>query len=185
MSTETRRPSVIAQLRALAPDHGLDRGKALRLSELQAERLLRAMNVRRGPVPTSIISELPRIHVQQLAMAVSGAASWSNGQWVITVNSAESPQDNRFTVAHELKHILDHPTRRFMYPSIDGESPSRRAEQMANHFAASLLMPRAWVTWLWELGIRDPSYLARHFDVSLEDMEVRLRAIGLETAPPP
>ena len=82
-------------------------------------------------------------------------------------------------MAHEFKHIVDHRFIHLLYPAIGALSSHDRAEQMADHFAASRLMPRAWVQRKWDDGTRDVAALARTFDVSRSAMRYRLSALGL------
>ena len=39
----------------------------------------------------------------------SAATQWSHGRWLILLNGAVSRGRQRWSLAHELKHILDHP----------------------------------------------------------------------------
>ena len=56
---------------------------------------------------------------------------------------------------------------------------TERAEQICDHFAACLLMPRLWLKRAWAEGEQSPGTLARRFDVSRAAMSIRLRQIGL------
>src|SRR4051812_28289255 len=101
--------SVIASLRDFVPITQLSRAQALRLAELQAARFRVLTNQREPLLPTAAIAELPRPHVVRLSpLPVSGATAWSNGQWQILLRSSEPIGRQRFSLAHELKHILDH-----------------------------------------------------------------------------
>jgi hypothetical protein len=60
-----------------------------------------------GPVPERIITELPKLHVQRFSpLPVSGATQWTHGRWLVLLNEPITRQ--RFSLAHEAKHILDH-----------------------------------------------------------------------------
>lgn len=84
----------------------------------------------------------------------------------------------RFTLAHEFKHVLDHPFTRTLYPGhIERESP--QAEAMCDYFAACLLMPRLWVKRLWTGGLQDIDHLAARFRVSPAAMSLRLSQLGI------
>ena len=73
----------------------------------------------------------------------------------------------RFTVAHELKHVLDASHEDAIYRHLPaGPDRRRHIEAVCDHFAACLLMPRAQVKRLWGEGIQDFSVLATYFDVS-------------------
>jgi XRE family transcriptional regulator, fatty acid utilization regulator len=82
---------------------------------------------------------------------VSGAASHLPGLQTILVNRNESPSRRAFDLAHELFHIL---TWDAMPPArIEGREPrptkGNRVEQLANNFAAALLMPEAVIRRRW------------------------------------
>jgi Zn-dependent peptidase ImmA (M78 family) len=85
----------------------------------------------------------------------------------------------RFSLMHEFKHVLDHPFVQTAY-SADRTQPSRFAEQVCDSFAASVLMPRAWVKAVFcNEGVQELAILARRFGVSQMAMRVRLLQLGL------
>lgn len=104
----------------------------------------------------------------------------------IFVNSEHAPVRQRFTVAHELGHYFQ---RKGMAPEFSESYALRRdhlascgtdrEEIYANKFAAALLMPEEIVRELHEVGMV-PIEMARHLQVSLESMEIRLQTLGLE-----
>jgi Zn-dependent peptidase ImmA (M78 family) len=175
--------SVLRDLRDPIPLRALSLAEGLRLAERQANRLLKIMNVAVPPVPDTVITELPRIQVERIALGpVSGATEWSHGRWLILVNSTEPPGRQRFSLAHEFKHVLDHPFAATLYPDDRNRVDQHRAEQVCDHFAACLLMPRRLLEPRWEAGFRNPIALARLFRVSPTAMRFRLRATGLREA---
>jgi Zn-dependent peptidase ImmA (M78 family) len=136
-------------------------------------------------VPESAITSLPRIHLDRLIPSpVSGATQWTRGRWVIIVNGADPKGRQRYSMAHELKHIIDAPFAHFLYPERGSQSSHERAEQTCDFFAAALLMPRSWVKRLFcdELT-QDVRNLSRHFEVSTTAMQVRLLQLGLIDPP--
>jgi Zn-dependent peptidase ImmA (M78 family) len=78
---------------------------------------------------------------------------WSHGRWLILLNAADSRGRQRFSLAHELKHILDHPFVTILYARW-GESTDQ-AEQACDYFASCLLMPSRWLRQAWAEGMRD------------------------------
>jgi Zn-dependent peptidase ImmA (M78 family) len=175
--------SVITKLRKLTPTRPLTFIEALRIAELQANRLLELQGVTAPPVSETVISSLPRVLVDRMyPMPRSGGSDWIDGRWVIVVNSAEIPERQRVGIFHEWKHCLDHPFIKYLYPPIDGMSSYDRAEQVAEYFAACSLMPRAWVKRDYGRGLQDARQLARRYGVSPAAMQRRLRELGLETA---
>lgn len=118
----------------------LTHGEALRVAELQALRLLKLSNVAAPPVPESVIRDVPKVLVKRIVpWPVSGASDWAKGTWVIVVNGAEPEPRQRFTVAHEFKHIVDYPFIDVLYPASLGMSTHRRTESTCDYFAGCLL----------------------------------------------
>ena len=110
---------------------------------------------------------------------VSGATNWSHGRWLIVLNGLEPRGRQRFSLAHEFKHILDHPFIDVLYPETPTMSSEERAEQICDYFAACLLMPRLWVKRAWRNGEQSRRALSERFDVSPAAMTFRLQQIGL------
>jgi Zn-dependent peptidase ImmA (M78 family) len=154
----------------------LSAAEVLRHAELQASGLLQLAGVTEPPVEESIIADLPRIRVERVEPArVQAAATWSHGRWLVLINGAMSQGRQRFSLAHEFKHILDHPSVSTLYRNADECVP----EQACDYFAACLLMPRRWLRQAWAEGIRDVHVLARRFGVSPVAVKIRLLQIGL------
>lgn len=177
------RGSVLASLRALAPTQAMTLDEALRLAERQANRLLELCGGPTVPVPSSIVTDQPRITVEHdpelPAHAASGCSDWDKHRrtWVISLNPTEPRRRRRFTVLHEYKHIIDHPS--------PGIRPSRYAYQrpvaeiVADYFAGCVLIPKRLLAAAYYDGIQRPADLAQLFDVSKEAIQVRLAQIGL------
>jgi len=112
---------------------------------------------------------------------ISAISQWAPGERPIFVlNGVHSPDRQRFTLAHELKHVLDASHEDAIYGHLpEGPARQRHIEAVCDHFAASLLMPRAWVKRLWGQGIQDLPVLSSYFDVSQQAMLIRLQALGL------
>jgi hypothetical protein len=172
--------SVIADLRAVCPHRRLTFGEGLRVAELQANRLLEAASIREPAVPDSVVTSLPRVTVERVSrIPVSGSVRWSKGLWLISLNRSEPQVRQRFSLAHELKHVIDAPFGEVLYPDWRGLSAHERTEQVANHFAACLLMPKAWVRRAYfDLGNMNVSGLAARFGVSQAAMRYRLESLG-------
>ena len=173
--------TVLTQLREVVPMRALTRGEAVRIAELQATKLLRLSDVEQPPVPEAIITGLPRIEVRRISpFAASGASHWSKGCWQIVVNGSEAPARQRLTVAHEFKHVLDHPFRHLLYPDVPGQRGYDRAEQVCDYFAGCVFMPKVWVAKAYyDRGIQRLDLLARRFRVSQMAMRVRLLQLGI------
>lgn len=172
--------SVLTQLRDLVPLRPLTQGEAMRVAELQANRLLELMNIGEGPTPEGVISGQPHVRVERMApIPVSGSAHWVRPHWIIVVNGAEPPVRQRFSLAHEYKHILDHGRSEYLYPRTSLRSHEERVETACDYFAGCLLMPRQWLKRDWGNGIQDLRTLSRRYGVSQMAMRVRLLQIGL------
>ena len=172
---------VIRSLRDRVPIRPLTVIEGLGIAELQAAQLLQLSGIVKPPVPESVIADLPKIQVERMTPApMSGATQWSHGRWLIALNGAEPKVRQRFSLAHEFKHVLDNPFITVLYPSIQGQTARERSEQVCDIFAANLLMPRPWVKSLYcDEGVQDLGRLAQRFNVSKMAMQVRLLQMGL------
>lgn len=112
-----------------------------------------------------------------IAKQVSGLTFYIGEQPVILFNDAEAPQRIRFTIGHELGHIvLGHVqpgghTRQNREPQ-PGDDPM---EQAANRFAADLLAPACV---LWGLDLHRAEDIARVCKISIQ--AARFRAERME-----
>ncbi len=112
---------------------------------------------------------------------------------VIGVNSLHHPNRKRFTIAHELGHMLLHPKTgvhldKVMIQMRDSKSAegSDHDEIEANRFAAELLMPAAFlerdIRSMGKIHADDETAidsLAKRYGVSKQSMAIRLSGIGL------
>ena len=72
---------------------------------------------------------------------ISGVVDYDNKQ--ININDSESPCRKRFTIAHEIGHIILHPgENRIDFRTQPSDRPFDVKEFEANEFAGCLLMPR-------------------------------------------
>ena len=108
----------------------------------------------------------------EAAKQVSGFTFFAGAQPVILYNDTELPQRIRFTVAHELGHLVlghvrpgEH-TRQNREPQ-PGDSPM---EQSANRFAADLLAPACV---LWGLDLHRAEDIARVCKISIQAAHFR------------
>jgi Zn-dependent peptidase ImmA (M78 family) len=174
------KPAVIRQLRDFVPIRPLTRQEALRIAELQAIRFLVLSGVSQPPVPERIMTELPRVLVERFTpLPVSGAAEWSHGRWLVLINGAEPQTRQRFSVAHEFKHVLDHRFAAVLYENLPADERDDFIEHVCDYFAGSLLVPRTWLKNAWAGGLQGLPELAHRFAVSQAAMQVRLKQVGL------
>lgn len=108
----------------------------------------------------------------EIAKQVSGLTFYSGSQPVILYNDAESSQRIRFTIGHELGHIVlghvqpgEH-TCQNREPQL-GDSPT---EQAANRFAADLLAPACV---LWGLDLHRAEDIAKVCKISIQAAHFR------------
>jgi Zn-dependent peptidase ImmA (M78 family) len=154
--------------------------ETLRIAELQANRLLGRFGIDQPPVAEEIISELPRIEVvREPGLPVSGCAHWNGRHWVIALSADEPPARQKFSAAHEFKHVLDHTTGIFLYRDTPYQSAAAQAERVADYFAACLLMPKRLVKRLWFEGPQSVERLADSFEVSPAAVRYRVSQLGL------
>lgn len=181
---ETNTRSVLALLRALVPQRQLTYNEALRVAELQANRLLEHFAITSPAVPDEIVSELPRIKVDyESGLPVSGSAHWNGRYWVITLSADEPRSRQRFSLMHEFKHVLDHTTKDFLYQDHPASSADEHAERVADYFAACLLMPKRVVKQLWFAGPQSIEHMADKLRVSPAAARYRLAQLGLTEQP--
>ena len=121
------KPDVLRELRDLMPTRSLGFHEALRLAEQQAARLLELRGIDLPAVPDSVITDLAKIEVRKLApFPTSGASHWSQGKWRVAINATEPATRQRFSLAHEFKHIIDHRDADVLYAAL----PVRERAQM-------------------------------------------------------
>jgi Zn-dependent peptidase ImmA (M78 family) len=175
----------ITVLRDKVPLRPLTFGEAQRIAEMQATIFLKQMGVKGPAVPGRIISELPKLRVNRLSpFPTSGASQWYRGQWLVVLNGSEPTTRQRFSLAHEFKHIIDHRFIDLIYNRFPERDRAAMIEQLCDYFAGCLLMPRPWVKHYYCAGVQHLPELAELFGVSQAAMTVRLNQLGLvEPAP--
>lgn len=106
-------------------------------------------------------------------------------KWVIYVNASDSPKRRRFTIAHELGHLISYLYNGASKSEIDNNGKIadyafatrtgdiNPVEAEANAIAASLLMPESTVISLYSDG-KTVEEMADYFQVSESAMLIRL-----------
>lgn len=112
---------------------------------------------------------------------IDGIVINSNEEKSIHVNEDQIYQRQRFTIAHEIGHIVLHHDMEANYEMVDyrtsgGEFSQKEFE--ANSFAAALLMPKEKVTQVWN-DLRDVDDVADVFQVSKRAASIRLMNLEL------
>ena len=180
-SSKTASRSLLARLRSLTPTHDqVTFPEALWIGERQAARLVATLAASDHGVTEQILTAaMPRLHVIRDDLPVSGTSHWNGQVWVICLNTSDSPARQRFTLLHELKHVIDHGAAARLYRGSRLVNASRQAEKAADYFAGCVLVSKRSLKASWGQGLHDPGQLARYFGVSVTAIQVRLDQTGL------
>lgn len=172
--------SPLSALRSLVPRRPLAYQESLRIAELQAQLLLDLAQVKGPPVPTDALSLLPRTKVVYLDDSpIAASAHWDGRDWIIVVNGRQREPRRRHSLAHELKHVIDHTTRSFLYTGTPRVTPPEQTERAADYFADCLLMPFAWLRHASSSGCQTANEYASRFVVPVGAAKKRLNQVGL------
>lgn len=168
------------------------------LARRRAEQLLREAGIVAPPVPVQQLAERVGAVVRYAPFEgqMSGLLHRSEGgnRAVIGVNSRHPTVRQRFSIAHELGHLILHQPAlqidQHAFVSFRNSKSSKATdphEMEANQFAAALLMPDALLRECVEQLGQDAGVeesigpLARQFDVSAQAMTIRLTSLGAIT----
>lgn len=153
-----------------------------------AQELLSAMRATAPPIDAERAAELCGARVVRHRFssdALSGFLVALEDGAMIAVNHSHHPVRQRFTLAHELGHLVMGHFADYhldLASSVDsGEPPGYdwRHERLANTFAANLLMPAGLVRADYLSDNFTPERLATRYRVSREAMGIRLTTLGL------
>ena len=170
---------LVERLRDLTPPWSISQREARHIAERQTKLLLAAAGITTPPVPTEIVSQLHGVHVYPLpevpVKGLLGASKPTAQGGDILIDGSLPLAEQRVTLLHELKHIIDggHATR------LHQRSRGASGEQLCTAFAISVLMPGAWLRADWQNGNRSTARLAERYMVPVEAVEQRLQALGL------
>ena len=165
------------------------------LARRKAQQLLREAGIVAPPVPVEQLAERMGAVVRyapfdgQMSGLLHRAEDGTRA--VIGVNSRHPTVRQRFSIAHELGHLVLHepafqidPHAFVSFRNSKSSNASDPHEIEANQFAAALLMPvallRACVEQLGENPDVEEAIrrLAQRFDVSTQAMTIRLTSLG-------
>jgi Zn-dependent peptidase ImmA (M78 family) len=166
-----------------------------RITQL-AEGLLARTGVTDLPVPVETIAREVGAVIRRgpLPSDLSGFLLQDHGRTIIAVNSRQAKQRQRFTIAHEIGHLLlhnfqSHVDRGFEIYRRDQRSSRAEvaAEIEANQFAADLLMPKRLIDAIVPkfvdlLNERQIKAIAERFGVSAQALTFRLTNLGVTQA---
>ena len=145
-----------------------------------AEGYLTELGVDRPSVPSELIAAFDRdrpTEVYLLPLRSCHGAVWLlEDEWVVHLNSLDSPQERRQTLFHEAFHIACRSANPAFRKVDMGHKPFR--DVLADHFATCMLMPRKWVA-EHTSTTRDVKNMAGIFDVTVPAIKHRLGQLGL------
>ena len=98
------------------------------------------------------------------------------------INAGEPITRQRFSLAHEFKHILDNPFIDVLYGTADTPARAKLIEQLCDYFAGCLLVPEPWLRDAWTSGTHELPVLAGLFNVSQAAIATRLGQTGITRA---
>lgn len=161
--------------------------------EARAEETLARFNFKLPPMPVDKIAKGlgAVIRFQPLDEELSGMIYVKDGTPIIGVNALHHPNRQRFTLAHEIGHLVMHHDIISAEVHIDKEFPvlmrdatsatgQVKVERDANRFAAALLVPRRMLekelrAKPFEIDGQSPlDELAKKFRVSKQMIEFRI-----------
>jgi Zn-dependent peptidase ImmA (M78 family) len=169
-----------------------------RQPEREARKILERFGATRLPIDVEALADHlgATFSYRSLDPSISGLLFRDDVHTIIGVNESHPPGRQRFTIAHEIGHLVMHRGRpilldRSMRVNWRQDAPddaTDREEIEANAFAAALLMPDRHVrrqlgTLLRQHRVGDTDQLihglAKGFAVSTEAMNYRLIGLGL------
>jgi Zn-dependent peptidase ImmA (M78 family) len=120
------------------------------------------------PVPAEIIEKIcmnQPIEVRLVPLKSAHGAVWRlKDGWVIHLNSIDTPARKRFTLFHELFHILAHSNASPIFKKVPSQKEGSFNELLADHFSAVMIMPEEMIREKWP-EVKDLSKMAAIFDV--------------------
>ena len=172
-----------AKLSTLQPTLPLSERSSFEQAQAAAETLVEEWKL--GNVPANELESAIRnldtlILYVDSPQFISGAACQVPGVNTILINRKEAEGRRHFDLAHELFHILtweqmppEHAERvEFQY---QGKGRQKRIEQLANNFAAALLMPERVLQQRWQA--RDGQEIHKRLNATASDFLVTATAL--------
>lgn len=160
-----------------------------------AEDILEAHRITSPPVPIERLAKSlgARLRHEALKGGLSGFLYREGNSAIIGINTHHSPARQRFTIAHEMGHLVLHQQRSVRVDHefqlrlrSDLSSQGTNQEEMeANLFAAEILMPKSLIE--RDLGTietvdlldsRAIEALSKKYGVSVQALLIRLAALG-------
>lgn len=156
-------------------------GRVFELVEMLARDYLDRAAGPRPPVPAKLVSQADEQHTIEIRLvplsAYHGAIWRLDKGWIIQLNGNDTSSARRFTLFHEVFHILAHCKTTPVFRKRGGEGGCFN-ELLADYFATCVLMPREWVKEKW-VEVNDLKRMAEIFGVQRSAMCFRLKQMGL------
>ncbi len=161
--------------------------------EQETNKIIKKFDLR-IPVDVEGLSQDLNIEIKKADdkdISVSGLLYRKDGVAYMAINSAETTERQRFTIAHEIGHFVLHTTKdifvEYRQKTYEKNVVRTNKEIEANHFAACLLMPRSEIEKEvknlnkldCEVSPNDIHVLANKYQVSDEAMTFRLLNLNL------
>ena len=199
------RPSAqeaVASFLAFAQNHGekspnIPPGLSRLRPGTAANRILTAVGIKAPPVSPVDVAQHLGVPVFEWGFSpeVSGIFVIEDGTAAIGVNQSHPHVRQRFTIAHELGHLVFHGDEDLFvdftemeiaalaYENEEQRGKQRRLEIKANQFASDLLMPLKWVGEdFGKYGVDNLISFATRYEVSEQALWFRLINIKLVSA---
>ena len=155
--------------------------KNLDRARLLARQAIKKYNIR-YPINLYYVAHKLDVEIYQtkkLPRQILGSVKLSGDKiWIITINSNQINSRQRFSIAHEMGHILLHHDQAG-YQFIDIiKKQDQLCERQANVFASELLMPaEEFKNIYFNHNITNPADIANYFQVSMQAAEIRISEI--------
>lgn len=135
-------------------------------------RLLIDLGVSELPINTvKVCAELGiKLHYYELTEESDGMSCYIKGVPHVFVSSAVSPERRRFTIAHEIGHIILGHVGKYELINREPSSKDNPVEQAANVFASRLLAPACV---LWGCNVRTTDQIQELCKISRTAAEYR------------
>ncbi len=147
--------------------------RKVRTQNPSAQDILETCALRRAPIDVFAIAERLDIHVHLVSdPGWDGALKSSPERADVWIDANASEQRQRFTLAHEIGHLMLHPLGEVFRDSRELERSPKERE--AHRFAAELLMPEVLVLPAFRRLDQDVEKMALLFHVSEQAMSIRL-----------
>jgi len=157
-------------------------GRIFQLVSKLANRYQVEAGIDHLPVPVNLITHAydnSPIEVRHVPLKAYHGAVWRLSDcWLIHLNSNDTPARQRFTLYHEIFHILAHCKATPVFKKTSCSHKGTFNELLADHFAAIILLPEKWLKEKWT-EVKDVSQMAAIFDVPKPVMYLGLKAMHL------